>query len=70
MAERPKYNIAFNVCTLIGIGVVAVLHNAGIFATTNLILVGIIYLGGVVLGFLLYRIYRLVRYGDTAFFGE
>jgi hypothetical protein len=65
-----RFDYALMICQIIGVGIVAYFHDRGYVPSENFIVVGLIYLIGIAIGFVLYRIYRLLRYGERTFLGE
>ncbi|MBM3504358.1 MAG: hypothetical protein FJX65_10830 [Alphaproteobacteria bacterium] len=63
-------DVAFNVCLILGVALVAFVQSAGYLQTDNIVVLGVAYLIGVLIGLAVYRIYRLIRYGERSLFGD
>ena len=59
--ERPTFDIALNVFLLIGVMGAMLVQQSGLIATDNIVLLGLLYLGGAMVGFGLNAIWKRLR---------
>ena len=59
--ERPTFDVALNIFLLVGVLGAALVQQSGIIPTDNMVVLGLLYLGGAMAGFGLNAIWKWLR---------
>lgn len=59
--DRPTFDIALNVFLLVGVMGAALTQQSGIVASDNIVVLGLLYLGGAMAGFGLNAVWKWLR---------